>query len=236
MDDFDVTVSKKEQFLIKVNDMEQKMGFLYSVILRRILPFLIFFFPINVVLELSLLYINRHFPNTFINTTFLLVSWIIAQLGFLTLLIVLPKVATVVEFIFGPAFLFLVIHYSLLSRVRDYLIFIGVILFLLVKLVFIVFKIMGKKEFKDDKINNIGCDENGRVVRLVSEEVFFTQEENDDNEVKPASNDEVFFVSDDDNEDFESEPSVDNEVFFVSNDDNDALGETPTADDDYFFG
>lgn len=49
----DNNLSDTEQFIIKINDIKTNMGMWYSLFLRRILPFLIYIIPMNVVLENS---------------------------------------------------------------------------------------------------------------------------------------------------------------------------------------
>ena len=204
-----------EKFVIGINDFKQKLGFWYSLFALRILPVLLYFIPINVVLEQTYLRINRIYPNEIINSTFLTVTWIIALMLFVTATILIPKAATVIEFVFGFAFLFYVLRYKLLSNILGYSLLLGLIIFLLIKLVFLVFEIIRLNAFADDKKNNIERDESGRVVRASDEEVFYTQEDMTiDNQLK-----------------------TDDEVFFVQSDDSyDADDETPTADDDFFFG
>ena len=91
----------------------------------------------------------------------------------------------------------------------------NIILFLLIKLVFLVFEIIRIKTFADDKKNHIERDESGRKVRAVGEEVFFTVEEDN-----PADNPKVEF---------------DDDVYFT-NTDNETGNSAPAADDDFFFG
>lgn len=128
-----------EKFVICVNDFKQKLGFWYSLFGLRIFPVLLYFIPINVVLEQTYLRINRMYPNNIINSTFLTVTWIIALLLFATAAILVPKVATVIEFVCGFAFLFYVLRYNLLTNILGYSLLTGLILFLLIKLVFLVF-------------------------------------------------------------------------------------------------
>lgn len=204
-----------EKLIISLNDFKQKLGFWYSLFALRILPILLYFIPINVVLEQTYLRINRIYPNNIINSTFLTVTWIIALLLFAAAAIFVPKVATVIEFVFGFAFLFYVLRYNLLTNILGYSLLIGLIIFLLIKLVFLVFEIIRLKILADDKKKNIERDESGRVVRASDEEVFFT-EENTNIENSPNTNEEVFFAQSDDN--------------------SEAYDETSKADNDFFFG
>ena len=203
-----------ERFVISINDFKQKLGFWYSLFARKILPVLLYFIPINVVLEQTYLRINRLYPNDIINSTFLTVTWIIALLLFATAAILVPKVATVIEFAFGFAFLFYALRYNLITNLLGNAVLIGLILFLFVKLVFLLFEIIRLIAFAGDKKNNIERDESGRVVRASDEEVFFTQEETiiDSN---PKTDDEVVLVPNHSNtEDNYSTSAADNDFFF----------------------
>ncbi|MEE3334424.1 MAG: hypothetical protein VZR54_09205 [Ruminococcus sp.] len=61
------------------------------------------------------------------------------MLLFATAAILVPKVATVIEFVCGFAFLFYVLRYNLLTNILGHSLLTGLILFLLIKLVFLVF-------------------------------------------------------------------------------------------------
>ncbi len=204
-----------EKLIIKISDFKQRLGLWYSLLSQRILPVLLYFIPINVVLEQTYLRINRIYPNNFINSTFLTVTWMIALLLFVAAVILVPKLATIIEFVFGAAFLFYALRYNLLTNILGYSLLIGLVVFLLIKLVFLVFEIIRLVAFAGDEKNNIERDESGRVVRVVGEEVFFTQEETaTDN--KPKTDDDVVFAQS------ESYLAADNKA--------------PTADNDFFFG
>ena len=169
----DNNLSDTEQFIIKINDIKTNMGMWYSLFLRRILPFLIYIIPMNVVLENSYNTINRYYPNDFINGTFLYVSWIAAMVLFLGVAIIAPKAATVIEFVVGFAYLFFAFKYHIFTNALGYSLLIVMILFLLIKLVFLVFEIIRIKTFADDKKNHIERDESGRRVRKSDSDFFF---------------------------------------------------------------
>lgn len=153
-----------EKFVICVNDFKQKLGFWYSLFGLRIFPVLLYFIPINVVLEQTYLRINRIYPNDIINSTFLTVTWIIALLLFATAAILVPKVATVIEFAFGFAFLFYALRYNLITNLLGNAVLIGLIIFLFVKLVFLLFEIIRLIAFAGDKKNNIERDESVNCI------------------------------------------------------------------------
>lgn len=202
-----------EKLVISINDFKQKLGFWYSLFALRILPVMLYFIPINVVLEQTYLRINRIYPNEIINPTFLTVTWIIALLLFAAATILSPKAATVIEFVFGFAFLFYVFRCNWPTNILGYSLLIGSIIFLLIKLVFIVFEIIRLSVFAGDKKNNIERDESGRIVRASDEEVFYIQEDmTTDNQ--PKTDDEVFFAQSDDSFEADEEAPTDDDFFF----------------------
>ena len=202
-----------EKLVIKINDFKQKSGLWYSLLALRILPVLLYFIPINVVLEQTYLRINRMYPNDIINPTFLTVTWIIALLVFIIAAILVPKVATVIEFVFGFAFIFYVLRYNLLTNILGYSLMTGLIIFLLIKLVFLVFEIIRLSVFADDEKNNIERDESGRVVRASAENVYFA-DENTENEPVVYTDEDIVF-SDSNNENMTGTPKTeDNDFFF----------------------
>ena len=87
---------------------------------------------------------------------------------------------------------------------------IGMIIFLLVKLVFLAFDLIGKIKFSADG-NNVERDESGRPIRETEEEVYFTGE-NDSETLTPTVEDEVYFFNKDENEN--NTPEADNDFFF----------------------
>lgn len=222
-----------ERFVIMVSDFKQSMGLWYSLFARKILPVLLYFIPINVVLEQVYLRINRMYPNNFINSTFLLVTWIVAMLLLIASAVLAPKAATAIEFVFGFAFLFFALRYSLVTNALGYTVLIGLIIFLLIKLLFLVFEIIRLKTFAGDKKNRIERDESGRVIRASDEEVFFTKEDNNENNT-PAVNEEVFFTKEDNN--VNNAPAVNDDVYFTAENNADNNEIAADVDDDFFFG
>ena len=227
----EIITDSKERFVIKVDDLKQSMGPWYSVFAVIILPFLLYIIPVNVVLgRLNFFVMGRLMPGVDLNGTPLLVMWIVVMLGFLAAAVFAPKVATVIEFILGFGYLFFAFRHHLFTNLLGYSVLIGMIIFLLVKLVFLVFALIRIKTFsKDDK--TIERDESGRVVRAVEEEEYFTANDNEDEGI-PISDDEVFFAANDENE--QNAPVSDDDFFFVTNDENEQ--NTPVSDDDFFFG
>ena len=94
-------------------------------------------------------------------------------MGFVSLTVFAPKAATIFEFIIGGIYLFLTFKHHLFNTLLGYSVLICLIIFLLAKLVFLVFEIIRLRTFADDKKKHIERDISGRVVKAVSEEVFF---------------------------------------------------------------
>jgi hypothetical protein len=208
--------SSLEQFVIKIDDMEQQMGFWYSLFARRIIPLLLYIIPVNVILGRINTFIAPYFPGVNLNGAVLLVSWIVVMLAFLALTIFAPKAATVAEYVLGFAYLFLAFRYHIYHTVLGYVLLFWMILFLLVKTVFLVFKIIRLKIVSGDGAG-VERDESGRVVRASEEEVFFVSEDkaSDDESAAVASDDDVFFVKESDDKPNEGMISdSDNDYFF----------------------
>ncbi len=234
----EVITDPTERFIIKLDDIKQSMGLWYSLFALRVIPFMLFIIPINVVLETIYTYVEAHFiPGAHLNGTFLLVTWIISMAVFLALTIFTPRIATIAEFLIGAAYLFIAFREHLFNNILGYSVLIGMMLFLLVKLVFLVFKIIRMRAFADDAKNHIERDESGRVVRKTGEDVFFTKTEDEpapgEDGVHVAVSDDVFYAK---NDDIDTAPSVaaDDEFLFVKNDTADEERPAP-VDNDFFF-
>lgn len=200
-----------ERFIIEVNDFKQSAGYWYSILALRILPFLLYILPVNVVLgRINGFLQSRFLPDVELNKTPLLVMWIVVMAGFLAVVILSPKAATVVEFIIGFAYLFLTFRHHLFGSILGNVVLTGMIIFLLVKLVFFVFNLISIKKFSQDE-QNIERDESGRAVRAVEEDVYFSKE-NDSDPSTPVVEDEVFFSNNDENEN--NTPEADNDFIF----------------------
>lgn len=227
----EVITDSTERFIIGVNDFKQSSGYWYSVFALRILPFLLLILPVNVVLgRISDLIQSRFQLEYNLRGTPLLVMWIIVMGGFLAVSIFAPKSATVFELIIGFAYLFFAFRHHLFGSLLGYFVLIGMIIFLLVKLVFLAFALIGKIKFSADG-KNVERDESGRVVRAVEEDVYYTKEDVAESEITPIE-DEVYFS--DINNDEQSVPITDNEVYFIKEDKN--ADNHPATDNDFVFG
>lgn len=217
--DLELINDKTERFIVLMNDFKQIMGAWYSIVALRIVPMLLYLIPVNVVLARFTLYYKNHYqPDFNWDGPVLMVMWAIAMALLLVLAILLPKVASVYEFFFGFAYLFFVFKNHLYNSPVGITLLICMILFLLIKLFFLVVKIMAKIKFSGDAANHIERDESGRIVRAASEDVLYVNSEEIDKD-RPAS-------------------TADNDFLFEKTDDVLTQGAEARAafDDDYFFG
>ena len=84
-------------YLDEIDSYKEDMGKWYTVFIRRILPALVFFFPINNLAFFFCEYITKHFLGgvlTFKNTAFPHVVFLVMELLFIAILIFLPRFAT----------------------------------------------------------------------------------------------------------------------------------------------
>ena len=207
----EIITDPTERFIIGVNDFKQSAGYWYSVFALRVLPFLMFIIPVNVVLgRINRFLQGQFFPDIQLNKTPLLVMWIVFMVVFLAVAILSPKAATIIEFIVGFAYFFLTFRYHLYGSALGYFVLFAMIIFLLVKLVFLIFSLIRIKKFANEG-NNIERDESGRPVRVVEEDVVFTRETDIDPETIKVD-DDVYFVDNDLNED--NTPMTDNDFVF----------------------
>ena len=166
-------VDPKEKFIIKVSDFKQSMGPWYSILGLRMLPFLLYVIPFNVVIGRAIMNIDRLFDVILPADTVMIIAWFASLLIFLAVAIVWPKAATVIEFLVGFAYLFFALRHHMFNSAVGIMVLIGVIIFLLVKLTFLVFAIMRFSLIRSDA-EGVERDESGRVIRPTEEDVVFT--------------------------------------------------------------
>ncbi|MCR5652695.1 MAG: hypothetical protein K6F88_02745 [Ruminococcus sp.] len=219
----------KERFIIKVNGIKQSAGMWYTLAAQKILPFLLFIIPVNVVLGRCLEFIMGRFSIEWnLLGTPLLVLWLLVMLGLLATSIFVPKVATVFEFGVGICYLYLAFKYHLYNNILSLSLLLSLILFLLVKFVFLIFQIISIRTFSKDG-ENVERDESGRVVRAMNDKVYFTKE-NDEPAVHNTVDDVFFTKETDDGADMRE---VEDDVYFVR-DNGSESGTVGSADEVYF--
>ncbi len=151
-------------YLDEIDCYKEDMGKWYTVFIRRILPLLVFFFPINNLSFGLCEYLVKHVLGgviTFDNTTFPLVVFFVSLLIFALILIFLPRFATFCEFALGIAFYTLVvvrlnqfnagvIDKPLITNGLGYFVAIALGIFLFMKLVFLVIEIIYMITFRGE--------------------------------------------------------------------------------------
>ncbi len=231
----EIITDPTERFIVKVNDFKHSMGLWYSLIGQRILPFLLFIIPVNVIMGRVDKFIYR-FYSVNLNVAFLYAMWITIMLAFLAVTIFAPKAASVIEFVFGITYLVLAFHYHMFHNALGYALLFSVILFLLVKLVFLVFKIIQLRAFADDKKNNIERDASGRVVHAVNDEVFFTEEDNaEEQRAVVASDDDVYYTEENVSEYESASVASDDNVYYTEENLSEYESATDASNEDVYY-
>lgn len=155
---------KLEWYLDEIDCYKEDMGKWYTVFIRRILPLLVFFFPINNLAFGVCEYAVKHILGgvlSFDDTTFPLVVFFVSLLIFALILIFLPRFATFCEFAMGIAFYVLVvvrlnqfndgvIAKPLITNGLGYFVAIALGIFLFMKLVFLVIEIIYMITFRGE--------------------------------------------------------------------------------------
>lgn len=146
---------KIQWYLDEIDSYKEDMGKWYTVFIRRVLPFLIFVIPLNIIAFRFYSFVaDRYLGGIFssADSTPGFVLWIISVFIFLVILIFLPRFATFCEFILGPMYIVLVFKMgTLLDTGLGYFVFISLSLFMLMKLVFLVLEVMYRIVFRGEK-------------------------------------------------------------------------------------
>ena len=156
-------------------DLKKSLGKWYTVFFRIILPFLIYLIPINIIIARTSDWLVARFLPTIgellssLRSPYFLITWLLALLVFLIILIKLPKAATVIEFVFGIYFIVLAFKYNYVNLFGIALI-IAVSVFLFFKLLFLIVNIMYRVEYGYDDVER---GESGRRVRKSDSDYYF---------------------------------------------------------------
>jgi hypothetical protein len=156
-------------------DLKKSLGKWYTVFFKRILPFLLYLIPINIIIARTSDWLVENYLKGIqdllsdMRSPYFLVTWAVLVMIFLVLLILAPKAATVLEFIYGIYFIFLAFKYGYFNALGIALI-IAVAIILFVKLLFLIVNIMYKVEYGSDDVER---GESGRRVRHSDSDFFF---------------------------------------------------------------
>ena len=156
---------KIEWYLDEIDCYKEDMGRWYTVFIRRVLPFLVFFFPINNLVFAGCEYVVKHFLGgviTFTDTAFPHVVWLVSCVIFLAILIFLPRFATFCEFVMAIAFYVLavvrlnqfndgIIEKALITNALGYFVAITLGIFIFMKFVFLIIEIIYMITFRGEK-------------------------------------------------------------------------------------
>lgn len=158
-----------------VYDLKKSLGKWYTVFFRIILPFLIYFIPINIIIARTSDWIVEKLLTGMqdilsnMRSPYFLVMWAVLAMIFLASLIFAPKAATVMEFVFGIYFIILAFKYNYVNPLGIALI-ISVSVFLFFKLLFLIVNIMYKVEYGSDDVER---GESGRRVKKSDSDFYF---------------------------------------------------------------
>jgi hypothetical protein len=154
---------KIQWYLDEIDSYKEDMGKWYTVLIRRILPFLIFIIPLNIISMRVYSFTADKFLGGILDSsdrTLGLVLWLVSMIFFLVILIFLPRFGTFCEFVIGPMYIILAFKAGLMKSGLGYFVIITVSIFMFMKLVFLVLEIMYQIVFHDEKTHrNIQSDD-----------------------------------------------------------------------------
>lgn len=156
-------------------DLKKKLGKWYTVFFKRILPFIIYLLPINVIIARTSDWLVAHYLAGIkdwlsdMRSPYFLVMWAVLALIFLALLIFAPKAASVVEFVFGFYYILLAFRFGYFNPLGTAL-FIALIVFLIFKLLFLIVNTMYDITYGSDDAER---GESGRRVKKSDSDFFF---------------------------------------------------------------
>lgn len=241
--DIELIDDKTERFIVLLNDIKQGFGAWYSIVALRVIPVLLFIFPVNIVFLHVYYFYEIHFmPDYTLPGAVLDVIFLALMAVLVVLVILVPKVATIYEFGFGLAYLFLVFKHHFYNTPLGIALLICVTLYLLIKLFFLVVKIIAKVKFSHDE-KGVERDETGRIIRATKEDVLFIDSKdaakNDsDRPAAEADRDFLFDKTSEDTSDAEAAAArmaYDDDFFFDKVEDTPAENENVAYNEDVFF-
>lgn len=157
---------KLEWYLDEIDCYKEDMGKWYTIFIRRVLPVLAFFLPLNNIVFYTYDILQRKFfggvlPAREADTTIAFVAYIIALLVFIAILIFLPRFATFCEFVLAGMFYFYaarsvvwaangLIKKELITTPLGYFAAIALGVFIFMKFVFLVIEIVYMITFRGE--------------------------------------------------------------------------------------
>lgn len=153
-------------YLDEIDCYKEDMGKWYTVFIRRILPALIFFIPLNNITKYTYDLLQRNFlggvlPPSQVNGAIPFVAFLVTWLLFIIILIFLPRFATFCEFALAGAFYFFaaksivwaengIYAKSLITSGLGYFVAIILGVFMFMKLVFLILEIVYMITFRGE--------------------------------------------------------------------------------------
>ena len=145
---------KLEWYLDEIDCYKEDMGKWYTVFIRRILPFLLFAIPINIIAKQTYQFIADKYLGGILSSmdlSYLPVLWSVSLVIFLIILIFFPRFATFCEFVLGGMYIVLAFKLGLMNTGLGYFTIISLSLFVFMKFVFLIIEIMYLIVFRHDK-------------------------------------------------------------------------------------
>ena len=153
-------------YLDEIDCYKDDMGRWYTLFIRRILPFLIFIVPLNIVCTKIYQSVTARYLSMILDPASgagKIVFWLVTMLIFLAMLIFLPRVATFFEFAVSGVFYYLaftatyiverngqLIEKGLITNGFGYFVIITLSIFMFMKLVFFVLEVMYRIVFRGE--------------------------------------------------------------------------------------
>jgi hypothetical protein len=141
-------------YLDEIDSYKEDMGMWYTVFIRRILPFILYIMPIAVLVQHSYPSMVARFFSGILKQDDIYLPWAIYAISlvlYLAVLILLPRFATFCELVMGFMYIYMAFRFHHINTALGYFTIISVTLFVIMKLVFLVFEIMYMIIFKDEK-------------------------------------------------------------------------------------
>lgn len=228
---------KRRLFLKKANDLKLNAGRWYTIFGQIIFPFFLYLIPVNVIVEWVSCHIEPFFKDENLNMKMMFVVWVVLMLAFLTVAIVAPKATTAVEFIIGFVYLFLAFRFYLFKSSLGITLLICMILFLVIKFVFLILDILYQKESERKRrkqIEYLQKKRANRTSRKPYNDYLFESVKKDAETPVSVSDDEIRFAE---NENTENEhPGLADEQFVIAEKSDEKKDETSSSDNDYILG
>ncbi len=132
-------------YIDEIDSYKEDMGKWYTLFIRRILPFMLFIIPINVLSARVVDYVANKYLAGIISDqdpAIKIVAWLIELVIFLAFLVFLPRFSTFLEFVLGISYIVCAFKFGWINTGLGYFTIITVTLFVFMKLVFLVIEIL----------------------------------------------------------------------------------------------